>query len=66
VYVVNSDNTVEKRDVELGGLHDGLREIRSGIQADEQVVVDGIQRVRGGSKVTPTPVDMPGTTPETK
>src|ERR1043165_4546248 len=46
LYVVSSDGVVEKRLVKLGGLHDGLREIESGIQAKERVVVEGIQRIR--------------------
>ena len=32
--------------VKLGGLHDGLREIESGLKAKEQIVIEGIQRVR--------------------
>ena len=53
VYVVDADNVVEKRDVRLGRLHDGLREIESGVKLGDRVVVDGIQRVRGGVKVDP-------------
>ena len=60
VYVVGKDNVAEKREVELGGMHDGLREIVSGIRAGEQVIVDGIQRVHAGAKVNPKTVDMPG------
>ena len=50
LYVVNRENVVEKRLVKLGGLHDGLREIESGVKAKEQVVVEGIQRVRPDSR----------------
>jgi RND family efflux transporter MFP subunit len=53
IYVVNQDNVVEKREVELGGLHDGLREIKSGLKAGERVIVDGLQRVRAGVTVEP-------------
>jgi RND family efflux transporter MFP subunit len=60
VYVVGKDNIVDKRPARLGLLHDGLREIESGVKAGEQVVVDGIQRVRGGITVDPKLVDMPG------
>jgi RND family efflux transporter MFP subunit len=59
VYVVDKDNVVDKRPVRLGTLHDGLREIESGVKPGEQVIVDGIQRVRGGIKVEPTLVDAP-------
>jgi RND family efflux transporter MFP subunit len=53
VYVVTPEKVVDKRAVRLGRLHDGLREIESGVQPGEQVVVDGIQRVRGGMTVEP-------------
>jgi len=59
VYVVNPDKVVEKRPVRLGRLHDGLREIEAGVKAGEQVIVDGIQRVRGGVTVEPKLVEMP-------
>jgi RND family efflux transporter MFP subunit len=59
MYVVNKDNVVEQRTVRLGRLHDGLREIEAGIKAGEQVVVDGLQRVRGGITVEPNRVEMP-------
>jgi RND family efflux transporter MFP subunit len=60
VYVVNRDNIVEKRLVTLGGLHDGMREIESGLQAKDQIIVDGIQRVRAGMTVVPELTAMPG------
>ena len=59
VYVVGKDDVVERRPVRLGGLHDGLREILAGLDGSERVVVDGIQRVRGGVTVQPRLVDMP-------
>jgi RND family efflux transporter MFP subunit len=59
VYTVNKDNVVDKRPVQLGRLHDGLREILSGIKPSEQVIVDGIQRVRGGVTVVPRLIEMP-------
>jgi RND family efflux transporter MFP subunit len=59
LYVVNRENVIEKRVVKLGSLHDGLREIESGLKAKEQVVIEGIQRVRAGVKVTPAVIDMP-------
>ena len=59
VYVVGKDNVVDKRAVRLGGVHDGLREILSGVRAGELVVVDGLQRVRGGVTVEPKVVEMP-------
>src|SRR4051812_15189610 len=53
VFVVKEDNTVEARPVVLGPLDEGLRVIREGLKAEDRVIVDGIQRARVGSKVTP-------------
>jgi RND family efflux transporter MFP subunit len=59
LYIVGKDNIVERRLVRLGGLHDTLREVVSGLKPGEQVVVDGIQRVRAGVGVEPRVVEMP-------
>jgi membrane fusion protein, multidrug efflux system len=53
VFVVKDDDTVEARQVVLGPMDDGLRVIREGLKAEDRVVVDGLQRVRVGAKVTP-------------
>jgi len=56
VFVVKDDNTVEAKQVVPGPLDEGLRVIREGLKADDRVVVDGLQRVRVGAKVTPQEV----------
>lgn len=61
LYVVNADNTVERRDVALGVFRDGLQEILQGVKPDEWIIVNGIQRVRDGMKVEPRRTPMPGT-----
>lgn len=53
VYVVNAENQVVYRKVKLGSLHDGMRVIADGLTAGERIVVNGLQRVRPGSKVEP-------------
>jgi multidrug efflux system membrane fusion protein len=53
VYVVGPKNEVEYRIVTLGPIVDGLRVVRSGLEAGESVVVNGLQRVRPGVQVTP-------------
>lgn len=53
VYVVSTENEVVYRRVKLGALHDGQRVIREGLSANEQIVVNGLQRVRPGAKVDP-------------
>jgi RND family efflux transporter MFP subunit len=55
VYVVNAEGQTEARPVELGPLVDGLRVIRSGLQANDRVVIAGLQRIQQpGQPVTPT------------
>lgn len=51
VYVVQ-DSTVEEREVTLGIRSPGRVEVRSGLQPGEQVIVEGVQKVRPGVKVT--------------
>jgi RND family efflux transporter MFP subunit len=51
--VVNEKNIVEYKKVEIGDLHDGLREIRSGIGPRDRVVVLGLQRAQQDAEVTP-------------
>jgi multidrug efflux pump subunit AcrA (membrane-fusion protein) len=53
VFVVKDDNTVEAKPVTLGPLDEGLRVIREGLQPEDRVIVDGLQRARVGAKVTP-------------
>jgi multidrug efflux system membrane fusion protein len=53
VFVVKDDDTVEAKPVTLGPLEEGLRVIREGLTPEDRVVVDGLQRVRVGAKVTP-------------
>jgi RND family efflux transporter MFP subunit len=51
VLVVNDDNVVEHRRVEVGPMIDGLRVIEEGLGAEDWVIVEGIQRARPGSQV---------------
>jgi multidrug efflux system membrane fusion protein len=53
VLTLTSTNTVAYRSVNLGPVIDGRRVIRSGLEADEKIVVNGLQRVRPGMPVTP-------------
>jgi RND family efflux transporter MFP subunit len=53
VYVVNNQDVVERRDVTLGRVVDGLQVITEGLNRDDRVIVNGIQRVRDGMKVDP-------------
>jgi membrane fusion protein, multidrug efflux system len=53
VYVLERDNKVEYRAVDIGPMKDGLRVFRKGLREGDIVVVSGLQRVRPGSVVTP-------------
>lgn len=58
VYVVKPDKTVAYRAIVPGPLVDGLRVVRSGLKPGEQIVVNGLQRVRPGAPVAPQLVPM--------
>lgn len=73
VYIVDRDGKIQQRKVQTGPLVDGLRVVRSGISADDEVVIDGLQRAKPGTQVktrpgqitppnpgsSPTPPDLP-------
>jgi RND family efflux transporter MFP subunit len=52
VLVLKGDSTVEYRAITTGRMVDGLRAVRSGLKPGEQVVINGLMRVRPGMKVT--------------
>ena len=58
VMTVADDGTVVPKPVRLGPMIDGLRVIRSGLDAKDKVVIDGLVRARPGSKVTPQPGEI--------
>lgn len=62
VLTVKEDGTVVPKPVTLGPLEDGLRIIRSGVDAKDNVVINGVFRARPGAKVTPEPgkIEPPG------
>jgi RND family efflux transporter MFP subunit len=53
VLVVNADNVVEQRKVQIGSLDGGLRVIETGLKGDDRVVVAGLLRAIPGQKVDP-------------
>jgi multidrug efflux system membrane fusion protein len=53
VLALTSTNTVEYRAVKLGPVVNGKRVVRTGLQPGEQIVVNGLQRVRPGMPVKP-------------
>ena len=67
VLVVDKDNTAVARYVTLGQVTaDNLRVIKGGLTASDNVVVNGLARVRPGQKVTPQEPGAGGTGPQAK
>lgn len=71
VYLVNADNTVSVRKIELG-VTDGDRvEVRSGLVPGDRIVIDGADKLRDGAKInvrakadTGKPPATPSTSPD--
>jgi multidrug efflux system membrane fusion protein len=59
VLVVDKDNVVQQRQVEIGTLVNGMRVVTKGVSTEDWVVTDGIQRAIPGSKVNPQHVAVP-------
>ncbi|WP_439358388.1 efflux RND transporter periplasmic adaptor subunit [Bradyrhizobium sp. DASA03007] len=61
LLVVNGDNVVEQRKVQIGPVDNGLRVIESGLKPDDRVVIAGLLRVIPGQKIDPqvTKIEQP-------
>src|SRR5688572_30193037 len=59
VYVVNAEKKVEFRPVKIGPIIDGLRVVTGGVKPGEQVIVEGLIRVRPGIVVEAMPWETP-------
>ena len=59
VYVVNPDNTVAARNVQVVTVQGPLTVVAQGVQAGDRVVVDGQNQLRVGAKVDPRAVPLP-------
>jgi hypothetical protein len=53
VYVVDSKNIARLRHIKTGQLAEGLRVVKSGLQPDDVVIINGIIKVRPDSPVRP-------------
>jgi RND family efflux transporter MFP subunit len=58
VFVMNGDNTVEHRTVQLGPVVHGFRVIREGLKPNDWFVANGVQRAKTGLKVSPERRDI--------
>jgi len=62
VYVVQADNTVERRTVAVAAVQDGVAVIEKGLDTGDKVVVDGQYRLTNGARIridTPKPDQPP-------
>jgi RND family efflux transporter MFP subunit len=67
LYVVNENNKVELRRVEIGLRQaDGLRVVRNGLKAGEKIVLGGFDRLQTGTIVNATLVQEPPSGSESK
>ncbi len=56
VFVVGLDSKATYREVSLGASVDGLRIVTAGLKPGEQIVVNGLQRIRPGATVVAQPM----------
>ncbi|MEO0760975.1 MAG: efflux RND transporter periplasmic adaptor subunit, partial [Pseudomonadota bacterium] len=57
VYVIDAENTAERRGITPGAVSGASIVVAEGLAAGEQVIVEGLQRVRPGAKVDPAPAE---------
>jgi len=67
VYVVGRDRKVQQRKIASGPLVDGLRVVKWGLAPTDEVIIEGIERVKAGVAVAAKPGRIvppnPGTSP---
>jgi RND family efflux transporter MFP subunit len=63
VFVVDAENVVQQKFVELGQAVDNLRVIKGGLEPADRVIVNGLMRARPKQKVTPQQAGAPPAAP---
>ena len=63
VWVIGDGNKAEQRRIQLGQSTPDTAVVSSGLKEGENVVVDGVQRVRPGVVVNPAPANAPPAVP---
>ncbi|MEP2310813.1 efflux RND transporter periplasmic adaptor subunit, partial [Rhodopirellula bahusiensis] len=58
VMLVGSDDQIEQREITIGQTLDGWAMITEGLSANDTFVLDGLQRARPGSKVSPKTIEL--------
>ncbi|MXN64910.1 efflux RND transporter periplasmic adaptor subunit [Stappia sp. GBMRC 2046] len=51
LFVVGKDGMAERRNVKLGPAHESRYIVEEGVRAGEKVVIEGLQKIRGGEHV---------------
>ena len=59
VWIADDADAAQRRRITLGPIVDGLRVVRSGLAADDRVIVSGTQFVMAGAPVAPQAPDAP-------
>ncbi len=63
IYVVDSENKAVRTPVSLGTRYQTMIVVESGIEPTDSIIVDGLQRVRPGIEVAPTPLAKKANSP---
>ena len=58
-YVVNADDTVANRPIQVAQIQDGLAVIDRGLAAGERVVLDGQYKLKPGARVVEVDTSAP-------
>ncbi|GLQ31015.1 efflux RND transporter periplasmic adaptor subunit [Litoribrevibacter albus] len=61
VLVLGQDQVIEKRPIQVGQNQGTMLTVTSGLKEGEQIIVDGLQKVRVGGKAESTPAQLPET-----
>jgi membrane fusion protein (multidrug efflux system) len=56
VYIVDAQNKAQRQNIQLGQSTPSVASISSGLKEGELVIVEGLQRVRPGEPVSPSPM----------
>jgi membrane fusion protein (multidrug efflux system) len=55
VFVVDANNVVSSKSVEIGNRYSDMITVTGGLQAGDKVVIDGLQKVSAGQTIAPIP-----------
>ena len=59
VWRVNVDGSISYQPVQLGEVHGSFRVIKDGLTSSDEVIIDGIAKIRPGVLVKPEPISIP-------